>query len=225
MTFLSYLPQLLNGLLTTLELMICALLLGACLAVGLTFAALSKRTILRAPVEAFIFFIRGTPLLVQIFLIYFGLGQFDWIRHSPLWILLREPFVCAVLAFAFNTAAYTTVLFKGAIQSVPEGEVVACQALGMSRLLMLRRIIFPRALRIALPTYSNEVVMILKGTSLASTITILDLMGATHKIIAQTYQTLPLLALAGVIYLLVNAIIISIFKAIEQRAQRYLVRE
>ena len=221
MTIYSYFLQLANGLAITLLLMFSALILGGFLALLMTLCVISKRVYLKLPVEIFVFFIRGTPLLVQIFLIYFGLGQFDWIRASPLWFVLQAPFACAVIAFALNTSAYTTALLKGAIASVPETEVVACEALGMSRALMLRRIIFPRAMRIALPAYSNEVIMILKGTSLASTITILDLMGVTNQIIAQTYQTLPFLCLAGVIYLIVNAIIIRIFGLLEKTYRRH----
>lgn len=224
MNLLTYLPQIISGLTTTVLLMLCALAVGTCLALVMTLAAISKSPALRAPVNAFVFFIRGTPLLVQIFLIYFGLGQFDWLRATPLWLVLREPFACAVLAFALNTSAYTTVLLKGALASVPATEIVACQALGMSRALMLRRIIIPRALRIALPAYSNEVIMILKGTSLASTITILDLMGVIEQIISQTYQTIPYLCVAGVVYLTLNALIIGAFRVVERRANRYLVR-
>lgn len=222
MNIYPYLSQLANGLATTLLLMLTALIIGGCLAFLMTLCVISKRVYLKVPVEIFVFFIRGTPLLVQIFLIYFGLGQFDWVRASPLWFVLQAPFACAVIAFALNTSAYTTVLLKGAIASVPETEVVACEALGMSRALMLRRIIFPRAMHMALPAYSNEVVMILKGTSLASTITLLDLMGVTNQIIAQTYQTLPFLCLVGLIYLSLNIMIIRAFRWVEKRANCYL---
>ncbi len=222
MNLAHYLPEIAQGVLTTILLMILALFFGLILALLLTLASISKRVYLRAPVEVFVFFIRGTPLLVQIFLIYFGSGQFDWIKNSPLWWLLREPFNCAVIALALNTSAYTMVLLKGAIASVPENEVAACHALGMSRLQMLRRIILPRAFRIALPAYSNEVIMVLKGTSLASTITLLDLMGITNQIIARTYATIEYLCLAGIIYLFLNVFIVGIFKTVERRANMYL---
>lgn len=218
----AYLPQLAHGLLITVLLMMSALVLGIVLALLMTFALISNRIYFMAPVQAVVFFIRGTPLLVQIFLIYFGSGQFDALKNSFLWPILREPFACAVIALALNTAAYTTVLFKGAICSVPENEVAACQALGMSRCLMLRRIILPRAFRMVLPAYSNEVIIVLKSTSLASTITILDLMGVTHKIIAQTYLTVEFLAVAGVIYLLLNSLVVTLFKCIERRVNVYL---
>lgn len=222
MNLIENLPALLSGILTTIELMACALVLGLVLAVLLTLLSLSKFRILRWPVNAFVFFMRGTPLLVQIFLIYFGSGQFDWLKASPLWFILREPFACAVIAFALNTSAYTTVLLRGGLASIPENEVSACQALGMSKWLMLRRILLPRAIRIALPAYSNEVIMMLKGTSLASTITLLDLMGVTNQIIAKTYATIPWLCVAGLIYLCLNATIVGLFKLFERRAYVYL---
>lgn len=223
MNWVHYLPDLGQGVLITALLMIFALFFGILLSLLLTLAAISERSFLRAPVTVFVFFMRGTPLLVQIFLIYFGSGQFDWIKNSPLWWLLREPFNCAVIALALNTSAYTTVLLKGAIASVPENEVAACQALGMSRWQMLRRIILPRAFRIALPAYSNEVIMVLKGTSLASTITLLDLMGVTNQIIARTYATMEFLCVAGIVYLFLNVIIVSFFKLLERKANVYLV--
>src|SRR5690348_13065943 len=132
MNFISYLPQLAAGLFTTINLMLCALSLGIILAFIMTLGVLSRHAMIRAPIHAFVFFIRGTPLLVQIFLIYFGSGQFEWLQHTPLWIVLREPFACAVIALALNTCAYTIVILKGAIDSVPEGEVLASHALGMS---------------------------------------------------------------------------------------------
>lgn len=214
--------KLLHGLSLTLGLAASALILGSLLACLLTLCLTSKNHYLKQPASTFVFFIRGTPLLVQIFLIYYGLGQFDWLRESVLWVVFREPFYCAVIALALNTSAYTAVLFKGAIDSVPQGEVLACLALGLSRRLMLKRIIFPRALRLALPAYSNEVVIILKSTSLVSTITLLDVMGVTNQIAAQTYQVIPFLCLAAVIYLTLNAIVMWIFRLIERRANVYL---
>ncbi len=221
MSLITYIPQLAQGLLTTLWLMVFSLGFGILLAMLMTWAWLSNRIYLSAPVHAVVFFIRGTPLLVQIFLIYFGSGQFEWLKASPLWIVLREPFACAVIALALNTAAYTTVLFKGAIDSVPQNEVDGCLALGMSKTLMLKRIILPHAFRIVLPAYSNEVIIVLKATSLASTITILDLMGMTNKIIAQTYMTLEFLMVAGILYLLLNTLLVGGFKYLESKMHVY----
>lgn len=211
MNLLSYLPQILHGISITLILMLASVGIGFLLAVAMTMGSLSEIYIVRKSIAAFVFFIRGTPLLVQIFLIYYGAGQFEWIRETPLWTILREPMFCAIIALSLNSACYTTILLQGAIQSVPRNEIDACHAIGMSKWLAFRRIIFPRALRIALPGYSNEVIMVLKGTSLASTITLLDLMGVTQQLIAQTYQTVEFYILAGCIYLVLNAIITSVF--------------
>ncbi|RDI42558.1 ABC transporter permease [Aquicella lusitana] len=213
---IAYLPDLLSGLSVTLTLMLASVAAGLVLAVLMTLCSISENIFLQKPVNLFIFFIRGTPLLVQLFLVYYGLGQFEWIRHSFLWIALREPTVCAIIALSVNTACYTSILLKGAIHSVPKSEIAACEALGMSKWLALRRIILPRAFRIALPAYSNEVIIVLKCTSLASTITLLDLMGVTQQLIAQTYDTITLYLLAGTLYLSLNAVIISVFKIVER---------
>lgn len=213
---LTYLPQLLSGLSITLILMLASVSMGLLLAVGMTMCSYSENIILKKIVDVFVFFIRGTPLLVQIFLIYYGAGQFEWIRASWLWWLLREPMTCAIIALSINSACYTTVLLQGAIRSVPKNEIAACEAIGMSKWLAFRRIIFPRAFRLAIPAYSNEVIMVLKGTSLASTITLLDLMGVTQQLITQTYDTVALYVMAGMLYLLLNAIITGVFRLLMQ---------
>lgn len=211
MALLSALPDLANGLSLTIILMLSAMMIGFLLAVCMTVASRSDIFVVRKAVALFIFFIRGTPLLVQLFLIYYGVGQFEWIRNSFLWVVLREPIACAIIALSINSACYTSILLQGAINSVPKNEIAAAVAIGMSKWLAFRRIIFPRACRLALPAYSNEVIMILKSTSLASTITLLDLMGVTQQLIAQTYQPVEFYLLAGIIYLLLNAIVTSVF--------------
>lgn len=222
MTIYEHLPDLLEGTGITILLMLCSLTFGAILALTMTFMITSKKIFLKAPIHLYVFFICGTPLLVQIFLIYYGSAQFDVIRSSFLWAILREPFACAVIALAINSCAYTIVLLKGAIEAVPQDEITACYALGMSSFLTLRRFILPRALRIVLPAYSNEVIMVLKGTSLASTITILDIMGVANKIGAETYETIEWLLIAAVLYLFLNIIIIGLFRMLEKRANVYL---
>jgi len=216
--FIQYLPQILSGISITLVLMMASVGTGFLLAMFLTICSLSEITILRKSVGALIFFVRGTPLLVQIFLIYYGVGQFEWIRETSFWIVLREPMACAIIALSLNSACYTAVLLQGAIHAVPKNEIDACHAMGMSKWLAFRRIIFPRALRLALPGYSNEVLLILKGTSLASTITLLDVMGVIQKLIAQTYQTVELYLIAGCIYLILNAIVTSLFSWMIKRS-------
>jgi arginine transport system permease protein len=213
----DYFLSMLNGLGITLILMLASVFFGFLLALLFTAGQLTSRLWIKKPIEALSFFIRGTPLLVQLFLIYYGSGQFDFIRDSILWDVLRSPMACAIIALSLNTACYTSVLLLGAIQSVPKNEIDACAALGMSKWQAIRRIIFPIAFRIALPAYSNEVIIILKCTSLASTITLLDLMGVTQQLISQTYQTIQLYCLAGAIYLVLNVFILSVFHQIEAR--------
>lgn len=210
-TLLTYLLALSSGIGITLILTICSVAVGLVLAIIFVMVSLTDHQLIKKMIAAFIFFMRGTPLLVQIFLIYYGLGQFEWLRDSYVWILLRSPMFCAILALSLNSACYTTIILQGGLKSVPHNERDACLAMGMSKWLALRRIIFPRAFRIALPAYSNEVVMVLKGTSLASTITLLDVMGVTQQLIAQTYDTVTLYCVAGVIYLLLNAGISMMF--------------
>jgi arginine transport system permease protein len=216
---IQYFPAMLSGLWVTLQLMVCALAIGFFLAIILTLCSATERFYLKAPINVFVFFIRGTPLLVQIFIIYYGSGQFPWLRDSIFWDVLKHPFGCAALALALNTAAYSTALFVGVIRAIPRGEVEACEVLGFSRGQMMRRIIFPRAWRIALPAYSNEVVMVLKSTSLASTITLLDIMGVTRQLVGRTYEVLPFFVLAAIFYMSLNFIIIGIFKILERKAR------
>lgn len=216
MDFISYFPQIINGIVITLILMLASIAGGLMLAVIMTMGGLSSILSIRKMIDFIIFFVRGTPLLVQLFLIYYGIGQFTWIRASWLWYFLQSPMTCAILVLSVNSACYTTVLLRGAIKSVPANEIAACDAIGMPKWLAFRRIIFPRAFRLALPAYSNEIVMILKGTSLASTITLLDLMGVTQQLIAQTYDTVQFYLLAGVIYLGFNALISVVFKYLQK---------
>src|SRR3990167_3606484 len=215
MDIFSYLPQLINGISITVILMFISICIGLILAIGMTIGITYGNMVVRECIKMFIFFIRGTPLLVQIFLIYYGSGQFAWIRSSPLWIILSEPMSCAIIAFSISTACYTSVILQGAIRSVPRNEVDACDALGMSKWLAMRRVIFPRAFRIALPAYSNEVLIILKATSLASTITLLDVMGVTQQLISQTYDIVFWYSIAAVIYLALNSVIITVFRIVK----------
>ncbi|MBL8660405.1 MAG: ABC transporter permease [Rhodospirillales bacterium] len=217
------LPKLLEGAGLTLELVAFGLVGGAALALPAALMRVSPRWWLWAPAFAYIFFFRGTPLLVQIFLVYYGLGQFEAVRDSVLWPILREPFWCAIIAFALNTGAYTAEILRGAIQAVPVGEVEAATAFGMSRTLSLRRIILPRAFRIALPAYGNEVILMLKGSALASTITLLDLTGMARTIIARTYMPVEIFLAAALIYLGMTFVFVQLYRLLERRLSRHVV--
>lgn len=216
------LPKLAQGAALTLELVALSLLAGAAIALPLALMRVSERGWLRVPAYAYIFVFRGTPLLVQIFLVYYGLGQFESVRASALWPILREPYWCAIIAFALNTGAYTAEILRGAIQAVPVGEVEAAKAFGMSRALSLRRIILPRAVRIALPAYGNEVILMLKGSALASTITLLDLTGMARTIIARTYMPVEIFLAAGLIYLAITFVFVQLFRLLERRLSRHV---
>jgi His/Glu/Gln/Arg/opine family amino acid ABC transporter permease subunit len=212
---LDSLPRLLGGALLTLELVALAALAGFALALIVALARLSRNPLLWMPAYGFIFFFRGTPLLVQIFLIYYGLSQFPEVRDSAFWPILREPFWCALIAFSLNTSAYTAEIMRGAIQAVPRGQIEAAMATGMSRLTRLRRIVLPQALRIGLPAYSNEVILLVKASSLASTVTLMDLTGTARTIASVNYMPVELLTTAALIYLTINFLLTRAFKGIE----------
>lgn len=215
--FLSHLNELAQGFWITIVLMLFSVAIGFFLAVIMTCIWYSEVRWAKKTVSALIFFIRGTPLLIQFYLIYFGVGQFAFIRDSFLWTVLREPMPCAIIALSINSACYTAILLQGAIAAVPDNEIAACTAIGMTKWQALRYIIFKRAIGLVLPAYSNEVVMILKGTSLASTITLLDLMGVTQQFIGQTYNTVEWYIIAAVLYLFLHGLITSIFYVLIQK--------
>jgi len=200
-----------------------AAILGFVLAVPVALARLSRSRLVSGAAAAYSLFFRGTPLLVQFFLIYFGLGQFGLVRASFLWPLLREAYVCALITLTLNTAAYSAEIVRGGILAVPKGEVEAARACGMSRLTAYRLVILPRAFSIVLPAYSNEVIILLKGTALASTITLMELMGQAQFISSNTYQPIQVFTIAGVIYYLLTLVISRIFAVLEKRYNRYIV--
>ncbi len=215
--YARYLPRLLEGVWITLQLVVLSGIVGFIIAIPLALMRIAKSPWLWLFPYCYIFFFRGTPLLVQIFLVYYGLSQFEGLRELGwLWTdVLSQPYWCAIITFSLHTAAYIAELFRGAIQAVPRGEVEAAQSLGVSRRKQYQHIILPRAFGIILPAYGNEVILMLKGSALASTITLLDLMGATRGAIARTYMSLEFFLLAGVLYLLLTAILIGFFRLLE----------
>ncbi|MGH6815176.1 MAG: ABC transporter permease [Hyphomicrobiaceae bacterium] len=200
--------RLLGGLPLTLRLAATSVTLGFVLAVLLAMAMRARLRPLGWASDAFVFVFRGTPLLVQVFLIYYGLGQFrptlqDW----GLWWFFREPYFCALFALTLNTAAYSAEIVRGGLQSVPAGQIEAARAFGMSGWTLLRRIVAPIALRQALPAYGNEVILMVKATSLASTITLMEVTGLAHKLISETFRAVEVFLCAGAIYLAVNFVL------------------
>ncbi|KMN22529.1 ABC transporter permease subunit [Pseudomonas sp. FSL R10-2172] len=214
--FIKWLPKLIQGATLTLELTALSVIAGLIVAIPLGIARSSKLWYVRSLPYGYIFFFRGTPLLIQLFLVYYGLGQFEVVRESVLWPYLRDPFWCAVLTMTLHTAAYIAEILRGAIQAIPPGEIEAARALGMSRGKTLLHIVLPRAARIGLPAYSNEVILMLKASSLASTVTLLELTGMTRTIIARNYQTVDMFLIAGVIYLVMSFVLIQGFKLLER---------
>ncbi|MDH4570329.1 ABC transporter permease [Pseudomonas sp. BN414] len=214
---LKYLPQLSQGAILTLELVAIAVVAGLILAVPMGIARASRHWYVRALPYGYIFFFRGTPLLVQLFLVYYGLAQFEAVRKGPLWPYLRDPFWCAVITMTMHTAAYIAEILRGAIQAVPPGEIEAARALGMSRFQALVYIILPRAARIGLPAYSNEVILMIKASALASTVTLLELTGMARTIIARTYLPVEIFFAAGLFYLLMAYVLVRAFRLLERK--------
>lgn len=221
-TIIENLPNMLKGVIVSIQLLVISLVLGMCLAIPLAILRVQKRPIFWRPVHWYIYFFRGTPLLAQLFLVYYGLAQLEFIRNSFLWIVLSRPYGCALLTFSLHTAAYTANIIRGGIEAIPYGEVEAARACGMSNALLYRRILLPRAFRLAMPAYSNEVVGMLKGTALASTITIVDLMGVARMVVAQTFAAYEMFITAACIYLVITFIITRIFYLVEYRLNRHL---
>ena len=190
-------PQILGGARLTVLLVTLSLSMGFVLAIIVALLRRSKIPLLVIPIQAFVFVMRGTPLLVQIFLIYYGIGQFEFVRESIFWSILKSPFWCAIIALTLNTTAYGSEIIRGGLESVSWGEVEAARSTGMSGFLLFRRIIFPIAIRQALPAYGNEVILMVKATSLASTITIMEMTGVANTIMAENYRPMEAFIIAG----------------------------
>lgn len=197
---------LLKGLPLTLELFGVSALAGLVLAVLIAWMRSGGR-VLRGLAGAYVFVFRGTPLLVQLFLVYYGLSQFPEVRHSFAWPFLRDPFWCAVLTLSLNTGAYTSEIIRGALAAVPAGQVEAARACGMPAALLFRRIVAPVALRQALPSYATELILMTKATSLASIVTLKETMFVAARINSETYRAIEVFLCAGAIYLALNVVL------------------
>ena len=219
---LDNLPLFLQGLLLTLQLTGYSLLIGLLLAMPLARLRVSRNRWISQPVWAFTYFFRGTPMLLQLLVLYYGLAQFEWVRHSLFWPYLREPYWCALSAFSLNTCAYTTEIFAGAMRNIPHGEIEAARAYGMGALTLLRRIILPSALRRSIPAYSNEVILMLQGSSIASAVTLLDLTGAGRSVYSDYYAPFEAFIFIGLLYMAMTFALVGIFKLLELRYLAYL---
>ncbi|MDH0336966.1 ABC transporter permease [Metapseudomonas otitidis] len=216
------LPLYFSGVLVTLKLLAISLAVGLLVAVPLALMRVSKHPMVNFPAWLYTYVIRGTPMLVQLFLIYYGLAQFEAVRASWLWPYLSNATFCACLAFAINTSAYTAEILAGSLKATPHGEIEAAKAIGMSRAKLYRRILLPSALRRALPQYSNEVIMMLHTTSLASIVTLVDITGAARTVNSQYYLPFEAFITAGLFYLCLTFILVRLFKLAERRWLAYL---
>ncbi|MFZ2554442.1 ABC transporter permease [Psychrobacter sp. BF1] len=216
-------PVLLDGAVLTAKMVVISGIIGLFFGIVLALLRLSKSWMVQLLPFCYIFFFRGTPLLVQIFLIYYGLGQFEAVRSSFLWEpVLSQAYWCAIIAFTMNTSAYLAEIIRGAIQAIPVGELEAADAIGMSKWQKLTRITLPRAFGIVIPAYSNEVIFMLKGSALASTIALMDIMGETRTVISKTYTSIEMFFAAGIVYLLLTWVILFIFRLFEKHMNRYM---
>lgn len=206
---------LLGGIPLTLQLTALSVVSGGVLAFVLALMRASGNPFLDVPARFYIFAFRGTPLLVQIYIIYYGLSQFPELRQSVLWPFLREAYWCAIIALALNTAAYSAEVIRGGLNAVPAGQIEAARSFGMTRSLAFRRIIMPLALRQMLPAYSNEIILMVKATALASTITLMEITGIAAKLISQSYRPVEVFVCAGAIYLALNFVIARIFSKLQ----------
>jgi len=211
----------LNGVWTTLTLTALALLLGLIIALPCALA-LTRNNIFSPAIRFYVYVFRGSPLLVQVYLIYYGLSQFEFVRESWAWFFLREAWWCAIITFALNSGAYTTEIFRGAIATMPRGEVEGARALGLNPRLVDWLIVLPSSLRRALPQYSNEVVFMLHGSAVASVITIQDILGVGRTVNSKYYVAYEGFLTAAALYLIITYLLVRIFRLIERRLNRHL---
>ena len=210
-------PKLLSASLVTLKLLSSSLFIG--LFIGLLFAILrlNKNLIISKFAYGYSYVFRGTPLLVQIFIIYYGLGQLESLRESIFWTILKEPYWCAIIAFALNTGAYTSEILRSAFQTIKPGFIEAGKSLGIKNKIIFYKIQIPIAIRQSLPAYGNEIILMMKGTSLASTVTLMDLTGVAKYIISTTFKPIEVFIIAGSIYLFMTFIIHNLIKYLEKK--------
>ena len=210
-------PKLLSASLITLKLLSVSLIVG--LFIGLLFAILrlNKNIFINKFAYGYSYLFRGTPLLVQIFIIYYGLGNIEYLRTTFLWVILKEPYWCAIIAFSLNTGAYTSEILRSAFQTIKLGVIEAGKSLGIPSKIIFYKIQIPIAIRQSLPAYGNEIVLMLKGTSLASTVTLMDLTGVAKYIISTTFKPIEVFIVAGGIYLFMTFVVHNVIKFLEKK--------
>jgi len=218
-------PKMLEGIGLTIELLFESAVLGLTLAIILLLMRISGRWYLVAPTMVYIYIFRGTPILVQIFIIYHGLPQLDFVRESILWPIFREPYGCAIVALTLNTGAYVSEILRGGVLGVNRGLTEAAAALGLSVRQRFIYITAPIAIRLCLPAYSNDVISLMKSTALVSTITLLDMTGIARTIVAETYAPYEVFISLMFIYLILTWVIQRTFGVVEKRLSRHVRSE
>jgi len=211
-----------KGLDNTLLLLLISLPIGFFLSLIFALGRVSKYAFISKTIAAYIFILRGTPLLVQIYLIYFGLGSIKLVRDSFLWYILKEPFWCGVLALTINTVAYGAEIFRGGIQSISKGQIESGKALGFSKFMMMRKILLPIAIRKVLPSYGNELILMVKATSLVSLTTYMEMTGIARRIMAKTFAPVEAFVAAGILYLFLNFLMVQFVKYLEWKYNPHL---
>ena len=214
---ITSLPKLLGAAVVTLKLLSLSLFFG--IFIGLFFAILrlNKNPVINKFAYGYSYVFRGTPLLVQIFIIYFGLGQIEYFRSTFLWAVFKEPYWCAIIAFALNTGAYTSEILRSAFQTIKPEMIEAGKSLGISNKIIFYKIQMPIAIRQSLPAYGNEIILMMKGTSLASTVTLMDITGVAKYIISTTFKPIEVFIVAGSIYLFMTFVIHNFIKYLEKK--------
>ena len=210
-------PKLLNATLITLKLLSVSLILGLFIGLGFAILRMNNNKLINKFAYGYSYIFRGTPLLVQIFIIYFGLGQIEYLRTTFLWVVLKEPYWCAIIAFSLNTGAYTSEILRSAFQTIKPGYLEAGRSLGIPSKIIFTKIQIPIAIKQSLPAYGNEIILMLKGTSLASTVTLMDLTGVAKYIISTTFKPVEVFIVAGGIYLFMTFIIHNVIKYLEKK--------
>ena len=216
------LPKMLMGIGLTFQLLILSGVLGLMLAICLMLMRISGKWYLSWPAQVYIYVFRGTPILVQIFIVYYGFPQLDFIRESILWPIFRDPFGCAIVALTLNTGDYVSEILRGGVLGVDRGVLEAGEALGLSKSQRFVYLTTPIATRLALPAYGDDIISLLKSTALASTITLADMTGIARTIVAQTYAPYEIFIAAAIIYLVLTWVFQRCFGLIERRMSRYL---
>ena len=221
---LDAIPRMLGGIAVTFQLLLLSLAIGTVIAILLLLMRISGRWWLSWPAQIYTYVFRGTPILVQIFIVYYGLPQFEWIRESLFWPVLRDPFGCAILALALNVGAYLSEIFRGGVLAVDRGLLEAGAALGMSSTHRFIYITTPLAIRISLPAYGNEVISLMKSTALASTITLVDMTGIARTIVAETFAPYQVFLSLAIVYVVITWIIQRSVRRLEAYLGRSAIR-